>query len=127
MEDQQELEEYIVHESDHDSVSEQNADKTSEKDDSPLISDKYFMSKKHDIKWKMEGPVPNVRTHAQDIIKLLHGPKNGAKYAKTEIECINLMIFNEIVRTITACTNIYVSQIRENYQRKQDIRDTDKF
>lgn len=116
-------------ESDHDSSSLQDASDSSENsdhEDEPEERNKYFIGKDKTTKWRKETPNIHIRTRAHNIITHLPGSKGIARNAKSGIECLNILLDEAIVETITRCTNIYIENIKERFERERDARNTDE-
>lgn len=125
--DQSEIDE--VNESVHESSSEEEENEDSsenETDDVHMEDVQYYLGKDNKTKWRKKTPNVQIRTRAHNIVTHLPGSKSFAKNAKTEIECLNLLLDETIIRTITTCTNIYIDEIRIRFDRDRDARNTNE-
>ncbi|XP_066253838.1 piggyBac transposable element-derived protein 4-like [Euwallacea similis] len=120
--------------SDHESGSEQEF--SSGADENPSDPDKsgeekykktnFYIGKDKTTKWKNERTNLLVRIRAHNIIKLSPGPKNNARNAVSEINCIKLFLTDNIIQMITMPVNIYIEKIRNNFQKDRDARLTNQ-
>ena len=86
--------------------------------------DSFFLGKNKITKWYKTPPRPNVKLRSRNIITRLPGTKGIGKNAKTEIDCLNLMIDDRIIKRIVMCTNIYIESIKSQFSRERDARFT---
>ena len=77
------------------------------------------------MKWRNFPPQPrNMRTRAENIIMHLPGPIGAAKSASIEINCFDLFFNDQIINLIVTCTNIYIDNIKDAYDRERDANHT---
>ena len=57
----------------------------------------------------------------------LPGPIGVAKSASTEINCFDLFFNDQIINLIVTCTNIYIDNIEDAYDRERDANHTDSI
>nr|CAI5839665.1 unnamed protein product [Callosobruchus analis] len=118
--------------SEHDTNSEQEGESDSDDSLDNSTSDDtrnfYFLGRDKTTKWKNKKPRVNVRTRSHNIITHLPGSRGVAKQARSETECVKLFPNgDEIVNLISIYTNIYITRIRDNYDREKDARLTDQI
>ncbi|PSN33638.1 hypothetical protein C0J52_18272 [Blattella germanica] len=96
-----------------------------------VVGSKYFFGK-DSFKCRKDMPPQNVRTREHNIVMHLPGPKGNARNAKYELECLELFLDYNIVKTITACTNIYIEEelsnrinhrFRKNFSQILNVKD----
>lgn len=90
---------------------EENFNEASEESDFYLGKDK--------TKWNKLPPRPNVKTKSRNIVLRVPGPKGEAKKAKSEIDCINLIIDDRIIDLIVKSTNIYIKKSGRNFPENE--------
>lgn len=83
-------------------------------------------SKDQVTKWRKEIPNLQIRTRAHNIVIQLPGPKGVARNKKFIIDSINLFLNGTIIGVITTCTNIFIRDIRQQFQRDRNARETDE-
>lgn len=76
-------------------------------------------------KWSKSPPSNAVRTRGHNIILHLPGVKSAAKSAKTPLECFSLFFADDIFNLLVTCTNKYIEEVRNKFQRERDAKDTD--
>ncbi|KAK9711869.1 hypothetical protein QE152_g25207 [Popillia japonica] len=111
-----------LNESDHNSDTDQEGDEET----AVCQENEYYTGKDNSTKWSKQKPSSTVRTRAHNIIiYYLPGPEAEAKEAKSEIECLNLFVYPDIITALTVSTNTYILHIKQKYSREQDARLTD--
>ncbi|CAH1995456.1 unnamed protein product [Acanthoscelides obtectus] len=123
-------EENILTESEHNTESEQEVAESEEvesDEDVPLVSSSFYIGKDKITKWRKANPPRNVKTRSRNIIIHLPGPKGKAREVKTEVADSELFLDDIILKTITACTNIYIEKTRQGFTRDRDARSTDEI
>ncbi|CAH1990806.1 unnamed protein product [Acanthoscelides obtectus] len=123
-------EENILTESEHNTESEQEVAESEEvesDEDVPLDSSSFYIGKDKITKWRKANPPRNVKTRSHNIIIHLPGPKGKAREVKTEVADLELFLDDNILKTITACTNIYIEKTRQEFTRGRDARSTDEI
>ncbi|CAH2009352.1 unnamed protein product, partial [Acanthoscelides obtectus] len=123
-------EENILTESEHNTESEQEVAESEEvesDEDVPLDSSSFYIGKDKITKWRKANPPRNVKTRSHNIIIHLPGPKGKAREVKTEVAALELFLDDNILKTITACTNIYIEKTRQEFTRDRDARSTDEI
>lgn len=125
-----------VIQSDHDSVSEidelpeyPDTSSDSDEDGSTRQGDRFFLSRHNGRngpmqKWSKIPPSSSVRTRAHNIILHLPGVKQSARWANSPIECFSLFFTDDIMDLLVINTNIYIEEIRCNFQRDRDSKST---
>lgn len=83
-----------------------------------------FIGKDKSTKWRKHHYPLNVRTKRQNIISHLPGPKGNARKASTPLQTFQNFIDEEIIDEIVENTNIYISNIKQNYKDPQDATTT---
>nr|CAI5855048.1 unnamed protein product [Callosobruchus analis] len=127
-EDDDELEEDVIQHSDHNTDSEEEIeDNDLGQNTNESSSADFYLGKDKNTKWSRLRPNIQVRTRAHNIVKLLPGPKGTARIAKSEIECFNLYLDENIIRTIVVCTNMYIDKVRAKYDRETDAKQTNEM
>ncbi|CAG5052090.1 unnamed protein product [Parnassius apollo] len=116
-----------VEESDHDSMSEQNASLSEESEaEETETQERFFLAKDKITKWfKVKGRTA-VRTRSQNIMSEAPGPKGMAKFSKSPLECFQLYVTDDMIAEITTCTNTYIEKISSKYARERDCKKTDQ-
>ncbi|CAH2001451.1 unnamed protein product [Acanthoscelides obtectus] len=123
-------EENILTESEHNTESEQEVAESEEvesDEDVPLDSSSFYIGKDKITKWRKANLPRNVKTRSHNIIIYLPGPKGKAREVKTEVADLELFLDDNILKTITACTNIYIEKTRQEFTRDRDARSTDEI
>nr|CAI5826521.1 unnamed protein product [Callosobruchus analis] len=80
----------------------------------------YFLGRDKATKWKNKKPPVNVRTRSHNIVTHLPGSRGVA--SKLDQKRNVWFVDDEIVNLITIYTNIYITRIRDNYDRERDAR-----
>eukprot|EP00102_Acyrthosiphon_pisum_P010084 XP_008178239.1 PREDICTED: piggyBac transposable element-derived protein 4-like [Acyrthosiphon pisum] len=113
--------------SDHESESEQDISENETNENvSDVQNNNFYLGKDKTTKWKKNKPNMQIRVRSHNIITHLPGPKQNARNAKFEIDCLKLFINENVIRLITISTNIYIESIKANFQRESDARLTDE-
>lgn len=86
----------------------------------------FYHSKAHVI-WKKHALPKNVRTRSCNIITFLPGTKGNARNAIRPLDCWTCFIDNNIIETITASTNIFISKVANKYKDKNEARLTNQI
>ncbi|CAH1979567.1 unnamed protein product [Acanthoscelides obtectus] len=123
-------EENILTESEHNTESEQEVAESEEvesDEDVSLDSSSFYIGKDKITKWRIANPPRNVKTRSHNITIHLPGPKGKAREVKTEVAALELFLDDNILKTITACTNIYIEKTRQEFTRDRDARSTDEI
>ncbi|CAH1988359.1 unnamed protein product [Acanthoscelides obtectus] len=68
---------------------------------------------------------PKTRILRKNIVIHPPGVKRVAQNAKTERDCWELFMTPAMIEYIAGCTNIYLNNLRKNYDRERDCRPTD--
>ncbi|XP_046658756.1 piggyBac transposable element-derived protein 4-like [Homalodisca vitripennis] len=99
-----------------------------DEDNTPLGNIFYSKDKqKRVMKWnKCPLDPSNIRKRASNIVLRLPGPRGEARNTKTEIDCFNLYFDDDVIEMIVNGTNIYISGIKDQFERERDARPTDK-
>lgn len=82
----------------------------------------FYLGKDKKTAWNKNPPRPNVKTASRNIISKLPGPKGIAKTATSEIDCINLILDDNIISLIVKYTNFYILSVKEKFLRDRDAR-----
>ncbi|GBP30941.1 PiggyBac transposable element-derived protein 4 [Eumeta japonica] len=126
-----------IAQSDHNSASEidQSSAQSSESSDNEEDSsarryDNFYFTRRNGRngpkqKWSKTPPSSAVRTRGHNIILHLPGVKSAARSAKTALECFSLFFSDEIFNLLVTCTNQYIGEVRNKFQRERDAKDTD--
>lgn len=124
------LDEDLIQESDHDSLSEQDVLSVEESEVEECQSEnrqRDYIGKDKVTKWhKVKGRTA-IRTRAHNIITEASGPKGMAKTCKSPLECFQLFITDDMIAEITSCTNIYIEKLSHKYARQRDCNKTDEI
>jgi len=113
--------------SDHESESEQDISENETNENvSDVQNNNFYLGKDKTTKWKKNKPNMQIRVRSHNIITHLPGPKQNARNAKFEIDCLKLFINDNVICLITISTNIYIESIKANFQRESDARLTDE-
>ncbi|KAK9680966.1 hypothetical protein QE152_g38665 [Popillia japonica] len=83
----------------------------------------YFVGKNNVTKWRKMVPPKNVRTRAENIIKLLPGVKSSVKDPKSPME-IWKHFFSDDINIILENTNLSFQNVKDSYSRERDCKDT---
>nr|CAI5860047.1 unnamed protein product [Callosobruchus analis] len=130
MDDEDDLdegEEQHIEQSDHDSNSEQELEDEEDEAEDDLVNEgNFYLGKDNTTRWRKTVPAKNTRTRAHKIIKHLPGTKGDARQAMSPYECIKLYISDDIIRAITASTNIYIEKVKAGFQRYCDAKLTNE-
>nr|CAI5853098.1 unnamed protein product [Callosobruchus analis] len=130
MDDEDDLdegEEQHIEQSDHDSNSEQELEDEEDEAEDDLVNEgNFYLGKDKTTRWRKTVPAKNTRTRAHKIIKHLPGTKGDARQAMSPYECIKLYISDDIIRAITASTNIYIEKVKAGFQRYCDAKLTNE-
>ncbi|GBP09473.1 Dynactin subunit 4 [Eumeta japonica] len=96
-------------------------------EDVPLkyIKRKKFIGRNGKSQWFVQQPPQNVRTRSYNIITHLPGPVRAAKECTNILDAWNLIFPDEYLHKIVDYTNIYIENLRRNYSRDRDCKDTD--
>lgn len=101
--------------------SEQELDSTDDQEEQDNIqSVQYYIGKDKCTKWKKQCPPLNSRTRSNNIVLRLPGPIGEARNAKSDTDCLNLLLTDDVITIITHCTNIYITKIAANFKRGRD-------
>jgi len=84
----------------------------------------YYLGKDKITKWKINPFPHNICTAQHNIITHLPGVKPHVRNAKTILECWSLFFPENVIQEIVTFTNIYLAQIRLNYEGKRVVLDT---
>lgn len=113
--------------SDHDSESEQEGEDPKEEENLEWFCDgdiPCYIGKDRSTQWKKICP-PITRTKVHNFFTKKPGPINNASKAKTELECFQIFMSDNIIEIITNSTNIYINKMKTKYQRDRDAKLTD--
>lgn len=128
--------ESVLEQSDHHTSSEEEADQEDEIEVVENVSQEpqpgtstgepdLFYIAKDGTMWRKTCPPKTVRRRARNIIVHLPGPKGGAKDRKTEVDLWDLFFDEDIINILVRCTNIYIENIKGQFERERDARPTD--
>ena len=122
-------EERVVYESDHSTDSEidgdqlQNSDRSNHSESSDKDDENYYLCKDKVTKWYKNPCVSKfAKTPSQNLLKFLLGPRNNASHIEDEVQAFLLLITDEMIEEIVGCTNMYITAVRSNYDRKRDAK-----
>ena len=117
-----------MNKSDHSTDSEidgdqlQNSDMSTDSKSSDKDDENYYLCKDKVTKWCKNPCVSKfAKTPAQNIVKLLPGPRNNARHFEDELQAFLLLITDEMIKEIVRCTNMYTT-VQSSYDRKRDAK-----
>lgn len=88
-------------------------------------NEEYYFGKDKTTKWTKEVRRQGKRQR-QNVLSEQSGVRPLAKNAKTEIECWNCFITDDILELILFHTNTYIHTIAKRYSRERDAKQLDK-
>ena len=122
-------EERVVNESDHSTDSKtdgdqlQNSDRSNHSESSDEDDENYYLSKDKVTKWYKNPCVSKfAKTSSRNLLKFLPGPRNNASYIEDELQAFLLLISDEMIEKIVGCTNMHITAVQSNYDRKRDAK-----
>lgn len=114
-----------VEERNQNSDTEQEFLSESDQESSSIETNEYFIGRDKTTKWRKTKWSQRVKTRPQNILVSSSGVVGSAKQAKTNFECWNCFINDEILDIIVLHTNKYIKNIRSQYSRERDANFTD--
>ena len=122
-------EERVVNESDHSTDSEidgdqlQNSDRSNHSESSNEDDENYYLCKDKVTKWYKNPCVSKfAKTPSRNLLKFLPGPRNNASHIEDKLQAFLLLITDEMIEEIVGCTNMYITAVQSNYDRKRDAK-----
>ena len=126
-------EERVVNENNHSMDSEidgdqlQNSDRSNHSESLDEDDENYYLCKDKVTKWYKNPCVSNfAKTPSRNLLKFLPGPRNNASHIEDELQAFLLLITDEMIEEIVGCTNMYITAVQSNYDRKRDAKITTK-
>nr|CAH7718289.1 unnamed protein product [Callosobruchus chinensis] len=107
-----------------DGVSDDSSDETEISDDYMYTGIPMYTGKDGQTKWSKMLP-PSSRTKSHNLVLRIPGPVKAVKSAKTILQCFSTFIDDTMIDIIVICTNIKIEEIKRNFQRERDARETD--
>nr|CAH7737709.1 unnamed protein product [Callosobruchus chinensis] len=107
-----------------DGVSDDSSDETEISDDYMYTGIPMYTGKDGQTKWSKMLP-PSSRTISHNLVLRIPGPVKAVKSAKTILQCFSTFIDDTMIDIIVICTNIKIEEIKRNFQRERDARETD--
>ena len=126
-------EERVVNESDHSTNSEidgdqlQNSDRSNHSESSDEDDENYYLCKDKVTIWYKNSCVSKfAKTSSRNLLKFLPGPRNNGSHIEHELQAFLLLITDEMIEEIVGCTNMYITAVQSNYDRKREAKITTK-
>ena len=122
-----------MNESDHSTDSEidgdqlQNSDRSTHSESSYEDDENYYLCKDKVTKCYKNPCVSKfAKTPSRNLLKFLPGSRNNARHIEDELQAFLLLITDEMIEEIVGCTNMYITAVQSNYDRKRDAKITTK-
>ena len=88
-------------------------------------TDRLLYKSKDGTLWQKHVPRTSGRARTHNIISHLPGTKGEATRSKSYLECWSVFFNDEMLNSIVECTNIFISQVAQNYKDPSDARPID--
>ena len=105
----------------------QNSDRSNHSESSDEDDENYYLCKDKVTKWYKNSCLSKfAKTSSRNLLKFVPGPRNNASHIEDELQAFLLLITDEMIEEIVGCTNMYITAVQSNYDRKRDAKITTK-